>query len=139
MTKLIYAMEFLINANCSILANCLHTVHNRIEEIIDEDVLHARVPFVACTQQCFAVKAGIDGLLDISRRSFCETSEAIHNLANNYREDFKLPNLKLTFKNRQGFHFVIPQKNIQGKLPSKFIQVVKHGNNIHCSTLELAS
>ncbi|XP_027193469.1 DNA mismatch repair protein MSH4 isoform X2 [Cicer arietinum] len=114
-------------------------IKKRIEEIIDEDVLHARVPFVACTQQCFAVKAGIDGLLDISRRSFCETSEAIHNLANNYREDFKLPNLKLTFKNRQGFHFVIPQKNIQGKLPSKFIQVVKHGNSIHCSTLELAS
>ncbi|XP_029127647.1 DNA mismatch repair protein MSH4 [Cajanus cajan] len=114
-------------------------IRKRIGEVIDEDVLHARVPFVACTQQCFAVKAGIDGLLDISRRSFCETSEAIHNLANNYRENFKLPNLKLTFKNRQGFHFVIPQKNIQGKLPSKFIQIVKHGNNIHCSTLELAS
>ncbi|KAK7252687.1 hypothetical protein RIF29_36819 [Crotalaria pallida] len=114
-------------------------IKRRIGEVIDEDVLHSRVPFVACTQQCFAVKAGIDGLLDISRRSFCDTSEAIHNLANKYREDFKLPNLKLTFKNRQGFHIVIPQKNIQGKLPSKFIQVVKHGSNIRCSTLELAS
>ncbi|MED6219937.1 MutS protein msh4 [Stylosanthes scabra] len=114
-------------------------IKTRIGEVIDEDVLHARVPFVACTQQCFAVKAGIDGLLDISRRSFCDTSEAIHNLANKYREDFNLPNLKLSYKNRQGFHFVIPQKNIQGKLSNKFIQVVKHGNNIHCSTLELAS
>lgn len=47
----------------------------RIGEVIDEDVLHARVPFVARTQQCFAVKAGIDGLLDIARRSFCDTSE----------------------------------------------------------------
>lgn len=94
---------------------------------------------------------------------------AIHNLANKYREDFKLPNLKLPFNNRQGFYFSIPQKDIQGKLPSKFIQVValklfllilayehliffvilltpvgqnqvlRHGNNIHCSTLELAS
>lgn len=43
--------------------------------MIDEDVLHARVPFIARTQQCFAVKAGIDGLLDIARRSFCDTSE----------------------------------------------------------------
>ena len=43
--------------------------------MIDEDVLHARVPFVARTQQCFAVKAGIDGFLDIARRSFCDTSE----------------------------------------------------------------
>ncbi|KAF7828437.1 DNA mismatch repair protein MSH4 isoform X1 [Senna tora] len=114
-------------------------IRKRIGEVIDEDVLHARVPFVARTQQCFAVKAGIDGLLDISRRSFCDTSEAIHNLANKYREDFKLPNLKLIFKNRQGFYFVIPQKDIQGRLHSKFIQVIKHGNNIHCSTLELAS
>lgn len=47
----------------------------RIGGVIDEDVLHARVPFVARTQQCFAVKAGTDGLLDIARRSFCDTSE----------------------------------------------------------------
>ncbi|KAJ0106190.1 hypothetical protein Patl1_18459 [Pistacia atlantica] len=142
------------------------SIRKRIGEVIDEDVLHARVPFVARTQQCFAVKAGIDGLLDIARRSFCDTSEgfstsyvvqhcslsfglpfniiiiisfSIHNLANKYREELKLPNLKLPFNNRQGFYFSIPQKDIQGKLPSKFIQVVKHGNNIHCSTLELAS
>ncbi|PKI41551.1 hypothetical protein CRG98_038062, partial [Punica granatum] len=50
-------------------------IRRRIGEVIDEDVLHARVPFVARTQQCFAVKAGIDGLLDIARRSFCDTSE----------------------------------------------------------------
>ncbi|KAK7847786.1 dna mismatch repair protein msh4 [Quercus suber] len=115
------------------------SIRKRIGEVIDEDVLHARVPFVARTQQCFAVKAGIDGILDIARRSFCDTSEAIHNLATKYREDFKLPNLKLPFNSRQGFYFSIPQKDIQGKLPSKFIQVLKHGNNIHCSTLELAS
>ncbi|KAG5524021.1 hypothetical protein RHGRI_030880 [Rhododendron griersonianum] len=115
------------------------SIRKRIGEVIDEDVLHARVPFVAQTQQCFAVKAGIDGLLDIARRSFCDTSEAIHNLANKYREDFKLPNLKIPFNKRQGFYFSIPHKDIKGKLPSKFIQVMKHGNNVHSSTLELAS
>ncbi|XP_062027978.1 DNA mismatch repair protein MSH4 isoform X1 [Rosa rugosa] len=136
------------DAKSSLLANVYKSVcenekyasiRKRIGEVIDEDVLHARVPFVARTQQCFAVKAGIDGLLDIARRSFCDTSEAIHNLANKYREDFKFPNLKLTFNNRQGFYFSIPHKSIQGRLPSQFIQVLKHGNNIHCSTLELAS
>nr|XP_017235754.1 PREDICTED: DNA mismatch repair protein MSH4 isoform X4 [Daucus carota subsp. sativus] len=115
------------------------SIKKRIGEEIDEDVLHARVPFVARTQQCFAVKAGIDGMLDIARRTFCDTSEAIHSLANKYREEYKLPNLKIPFNNRQGFYFSIPQKDVQGKLPSKFIQVVKHGNNIHCSTPELAS
>ncbi|KAK1376365.1 DNA mismatch repair protein MSH4 [Heracleum sosnowskyi] len=115
------------------------SIRKRIGEEIDEDVLHARVPFVARTQQCFAVKAGIDGMLDIARRTFCDTSEAIHSLANKYREEYKLPNLKIPFNNRQGFYFSIPHKDVQGKLPSKFIQVVKHGNNIHFSTPELAS
>ncbi|KAI6707368.1 hypothetical protein NL676_010330 [Syzygium grande] len=132
--------SLLVNVHKSVCENQKYAaIRKRIGEVIDEDVLHARVPFVARTQQCFAVKAGIDGLLDIARRSFCDTSEAIHNLATKYREEFRLPNLKLPFNNRQGFYFSIPQKDIQGKLPSKFIQVVKHGNNIHCSTLELAS
>ncbi|XP_070048096.1 DNA mismatch repair protein MSH4 isoform X4 [Nicotiana tomentosiformis] len=128
------------NVYKSICENEKYTsIRNRIGEVIDEDVLHTRVPFVARTQQCFAFKAGVDGLLDMARRSFCDTSEAIHDLANKYREDFRLPNLKIPFNNRKGFYFSIPQKDIQGKLPSKFIQVMKHGNNVHCSSLELAS
>ncbi|XP_040988271.1 DNA mismatch repair protein MSH4 isoform X3 [Juglans microcarpa x Juglans regia] len=63
------------------------SIKKRIGEVIDEDVLHARVPFVARTQQCFAVKAGIDGLLDLARRSFCDTSEA---LLDAIREDVSL-------------------------------------------------
>ncbi|CAM8882952.1 unnamed protein product [Rhodiola kirilowii] len=140
--------KVLKDAKSFLLANIYHSVceseiygsiRKRIGEVIDEDVLHARAPFVARTQQCFAIKAGIDGFLDVARRSFCDTSEAIHNLANKYREDLKIPNLKLPFNNRQGFYIRIPHKDVQGKLPSKFIQIVKHGNNIHCSTLELAS
>uniref|UniRef100_A0A0E0LKR5 DNA mismatch repair proteins mutS family domain-containing protein n=1 Tax=Oryza punctata TaxID=4537 RepID=A0A0E0LKR5_ORYPU len=115
------------------------SMRKRIGDVIDEDVVHSRAPFVACTQQCFAIKAGIDGLLDVARRSFCDTSEAVHNLANKYREDFKLPNLKIPYNNRLGFYFIIPQKDITERLPNKFIQVVRHGKNVHCSSLELAS
>ncbi|KZV50723.1 MUTS-like protein 4 [Dorcoceras hygrometricum] len=141
-------LKVLKEATCFLLKNIyssisendkFHSIRNRIGDVIDEDALHARAPFVARTQQCFAVKAGTDGLLDIARRSFCDTSEAIHNLARKYREDYKLPNLKIPFNNRQGFYFSIPQKDIQGNLPRKFIQVIKHGNNIHFSSLELAS
>ncbi|XP_057787032.1 DNA mismatch repair protein MSH4 isoform X3 [Salvia miltiorrhiza] len=124
--------KVLKDASCYLLKNIYKsicenekfaTMRRRIGEVIDDDVLHARVPFVAQTQQCFAVKAGIDGLLDIARRSFCDTSEAIYNLANKYREDFKLPNLKIPYNSRRGFYFNIPQKDIQGKLPNKFIQL----------------
>ncbi|GJN07432.1 hypothetical protein PR202_ga25264 [Eleusine coracana subsp. coracana] len=57
--------------------DCLVSRSEMIGEVIDEDVVHSRAPFIACTQQCFAVKAGIDGLLDVARRSFCDTSEVI--------------------------------------------------------------
>ncbi|KAK6935161.1 hypothetical protein RJ641_035316, partial [Dillenia turbinata] len=86
-------------------------IRKRIGELIDEDVLYACVPFVAGKQQCFAVKAGIDGLLDIAWQSFCDTSE-----------DFNLPNLKIPF-NRLGFYFSMPQKDMNGQLPNKFIQL----------------
>ncbi|RLM87753.1 DNA mismatch repair protein MSH4 [Panicum miliaceum] len=114
-------------------------MRKRIGDIIDEDVVHSRAPFLACTQQCFAIKAGIDGLLDVSRRSFCDNSDAIHNLASKYREEYNMPNLKIPYNIRQGFYFIIPQKDITDRLPNKFIQVVRHGKNVHCSSLELAS
>jgi hypothetical protein len=38
---------------------------------------HLRALFVSRTQQCFAVKSGIDGYLDVAREVFCSTSEGI--------------------------------------------------------------
>ncbi|CAA6666805.1 unnamed protein product [Spirodela intermedia] len=96
-------------------------IRKRIGEIIDEDVLHTRAPFIASTQQCFAVKTGIDGLLDSQgAHSVIQVKiivSAIYNLANKYREEFKLPNLKIPFNNRQGFYFSIPLKDINGNIP----------------------
>ncbi|KAM0937558.1 putative DNA mismatch repair protein MutS, clamp [Dioscorea sansibarensis] len=69
---------------------------------------------------------------------FCDISKAMQYLANKYCEECKLPNLKIPFNSRQGFFFSIPQKDQNRKLPGKFMQVMKHGKNIHCSTFEFA-
>ncbi|KAJ3675546.1 hypothetical protein LUZ60_004588 [Juncus effusus] len=143
-----FLSKVLKDAKSSVLSNIFKTIcenpkysemRQRIGEVIDEDVVHSRASFVARTQQCFAIKAGSDGLLDVARQSFCDTTQAIHDLANKYREEFNMPNLKIPYNNRQGFYFSIPNKDISGKLPNKFIQVVKHGKNMHCSSFELAS
>lgn len=42
-------------------------------------------------QECFAVRAGIDGMLDVARRTYLETIEKIHEVAHNYNETFDLP------------------------------------------------
>eukprot|EP00897_Mesotaenium_endlicherianum_P005294 jgi/Mesen1/4793/ME000243S03968 len=142
--------EVLSRAECSLLTNiresvCLHPhfkgMRKMIEEVIDEDVLHARSPFIARTQQCFAVRAGVDGFLDVARRNFCETSEAIHALGKTYREDLALPNLKMPFNNRRGFYISVPSKALgEAEVPKHlFQQVTQHGKNIHCTTQELTS
>jgi hypothetical protein len=51
---------------------------------------------------------------------------AIHNLAKKYREEYNMPNLKISYNIRQGFYFIIPQKDITDRLPNKFIQVYEH-------------
>lgn len=47
------------------------------------------------TQQCFAVRAGADGLLGLARAMFCRLTEQIHQLADRYRDDHALPGLKV--------------------------------------------
>jgi len=92
-----FIIQVLKGAKSFLLRNIYQTVcenpkyekmRKRIGDIIDEDVVHSRAPFVACTQQCFAIKAGIDGLLDVARRSFCDTSEGgtcyVHPFSNLY-------------------------------------------------------
>ena len=61
-----------------------------ISAVLDEDVASSRAPFISRTQQCFAVKAGSDGFLDIARANFCRISEDIHKLASAYTEQFQI-------------------------------------------------
>lgn len=42
-------------------------------------------------QECFAVRAGIDGMLDVARRTYLETIEKIHEVTHNYKETFEIP------------------------------------------------
>lgn len=49
--------------------------------------------FLNRTQQCFAVKSGADGLLDVARATFCSLTEEIHALVATYRESI-CPDIK---------------------------------------------
>jgi hypothetical protein len=47
------------------------------------------------THQCFAVKGGVDGFLDIARHNFCRVTEQVHDLANRYRSENNLPDMRV--------------------------------------------
>lgn len=51
--------------------------------------------FVNRTQLCFAVRGGVDSLLDAARTAFCNTTAHIQELAATYTSDSALgPNVK---------------------------------------------
>ncbi|BBM99050.1 DNA mismatch repair protein MSH4 [Marchantia polymorpha subsp. ruderalis] len=133
--------SLLCNIRASLSSNSAYSVlKERISEVISDDAMHARSAFTARTQQCFAVKYGVDCMLDLARKSFCTTSEAIHELGIKYQKEFDMPKLRLVYNQRQGFHIVISESDLQQNcLPNVFLQVVKRGKNFCCSTDELMS
>ena len=76
----------------------------RINEVFEEDVVEGKSTFAQRTRQVFAVRGGVDSFLDIARRSFCETTEAMHELLRMMREQTGLESLKLVYSNTAGFH-----------------------------------
>ncbi len=61
-----------------ILATLSHT---------QQDAHTAPAAFVNRTQLCFAVRGGVDSLLDVARTTFCETTAAIQEFAHHYQQD----------------------------------------------------
>lgn len=105
--------------------------------------LPARLPCCRRTQQCFAVKAGVDGFLDVARQTFCRVTEQardgtlamhacwnlhgvhhgwryevptagvcctrlqVHELANQLRQQHRLPAMRVHYTAKKGFYFIL--------------------------------
>jgi len=104
---------------------------------------------VCCqVQRCFAVRAGIDPLLDVARQSYSDCTgpplrahwhavpfccayksfvraDDIFALAQSYREEYNLSSLKVVHNARRGYHVSV--KLDAAALPPIFIQVDKKG------------
>lgn len=83
-------MQISTNSSHPIFTELLTT----IEASLDDDAVSSRAAFVNRTQQCFAVKSGVDSFLDLARSSFCRISEEIHELAAKCRDIHSIPSLK---------------------------------------------
>lgn len=61
----------------------------------------------------------------------------IHALADEYREEWNVPGLKLTFNTSRGYHLLLP--SALEALPDGVCQAVKTKAHIACSTEDLLS
>eukprot|EP01119_Soliformovum_irregulare_P017774 TRINITY_DN5333_c0_g1_i3.p2 TRINITY_DN5333_c0_g1~~TRINITY_DN5333_c0_g1_i3.p2 ORF type:complete len:554 (-),score=161.96 TRINITY_DN5333_c0_g1_i3:2031-3692(-) len=125
----------------SIAANLKHasllTLHQDIEAILNQDTQYSKSTYHMRMQQCFAVKMGINPLLDVARKTYTETIEDMNLALNRYKQELDIASLKLQYHAKRG-HFIVID-NPPPSLPPLFIQVAKQGRKVHCSTQEISS
>nr|AKI32522.1 DNA mismatch repair protein MSH4 [Gloeotilopsis sterilis] len=151
-----YLSEALDEARCILLnavkTTCQHPVWAellaRIDLVLNEDVASAKTAFINKTQQCFAVKSGVDGFLDISRKNFHDLTESIHQLAGEYRSNSGMDMLRVSvlYNAKRGFYLAAPQPGtvmksgtVAAPLPADFLVLGQGKAVVHCTTRELTS
>ena len=60
-----------------------------------QDVQSSKTTFINKTQQCFAVRSGVDGILDLARSTFCRVTEQVHELVDKYKIEHEFEALKV--------------------------------------------
>jgi DNA mismatch repair protein MSH4 len=105
--------------------------------VINEDTTYAKQPLEIRNQRTYAVKSGINGLLDVARTAYKEATEDAYQHCTELGQEFDIQ-LDLKYENARQFYIKIPSTELDGRgLPSVFTNVVRRKNNIECQTLEL--
>eukprot|EP00762_Andalucia_godoyi_P002634 ANDGO_03312.mRNA.1 DNA mismatch repair protein MutS len=88
----------------------LATLRANLDTILEEDVSlvggkqsFGKGSLATQVSQIFAVKQGINPLLDIARQQYSDITEEILSLGDKYRVEYNIPSLKLSFSTQRGY------------------------------------
>uniref|UniRef100_A0A1B6D8P9 DNA mismatch repair proteins mutS family domain-containing protein n=1 Tax=Clastoptera arizonana TaxID=38151 RepID=A0A1B6D8P9_9HEMI len=116
------------------------TILNSINEVINEDARVTKGHLASQLQRCFAVKSGINGLLDVTRAAYSDLANNVYETVKAMAEEYGLP-LRVNKTGNKGFHVVLnlgPNKQFSSvDLPPIFIQVNRSKNSVSFTTEEI--
>lgn len=119
----------------------LASLWDRIHEVIDEDALAVGTAEQQRLSGAFAVKPGVNGVLDVARKTLTETLDDIRALVRQEKEDQGLDKLVMAFSVKRGYHMSLPVEGAARatirNLPASFVEPVQQGKKIHVSTYHL--
>ncbi|XP_034175453.1 mutS protein homolog 4 [Osmia lignaria lignaria] len=125
------------------LENCeFRSIRERILETIHPDARSVGGYTSSNMQRCFAIKAGINDLLDIARQTYCELIDDMKTMVENLSSKYNLI-LSLNCNASLGYHVqAILPRNINTdsfELPLEFIEVRKNRRVYTMTTSALAT
>ncbi|KAG9718799.1 hypothetical protein KCU73_g14982, partial [Aureobasidium melanogenum] len=77
-----------IRRNCT--PSNIDPIKELIDEFVNEDITYAKQPLELRNQRTYAVKSGVNGLLDVARQTYKEANMDVHELVDELQETHKL-------------------------------------------------
>jgi DNA mismatch repair protein MSH4 len=87
-------------------------------------------------QECFALKPNTDGMMDVLRKAFLANVDDIYRLADEYAETYDI-HVQVKETTSRGYYLSV-SADLGLDLPQIFIQPVKNGRFIYCTTEEVS-
>ncbi|WXC65904.1 hypothetical protein SNK03_011683 [Fusarium graminearum] len=110
---------------------------DKIRQTIEADVTYMKSALDLRNQRTFAVKAGINGMLDVARQTYKELTEEIHLHIDALNGTHKL-NATLRYDNGRKYWLRFQAADFDDRpIPDILINVVRKKDKIECQTLDL--
>ncbi|KAH7131986.1 DNA mismatch repair protein MutS [Dendryphion nanum] len=117
--------------------NKIVPVQTLIDEVINEDTIFARKPLELRNQRTYAVKSGVNGLLDVARTTYKEATEDAYQHSTELSEQYDVP-INLKYENTRQFYFQMSAADFEDRpVPPIFTNIFRKKKMIECQTLEL--
>lgn len=113
----------------------LARVLNAVTDIFTESTAYSKNSHAMRHQECFALKPNTDGMMDILRKAFLANVDDIYRLADEYAETYGI-SVQVKETSTRGYSLSV-SADLGLDLPQIFIQPVKNGRFIHCTTEEV--
>ncbi|KAK0282897.1 MutS protein msh4 [Friedmanniomyces endolithicus] len=115
----------------------IEPIRELINNTINEDTTYATQPLDLRNQRTYAVKSGVNGLLDVARLTYKEAmTDALQHMTD-LSEEHNLP-LQRKFENGRQFYMRLKADELEQRdLPAVFINVYRKKDIIECQTLDL--
>ena len=115
----------------------IDTIQRLIDDVLNKDITYAKQSLDLRNQRTYAVKAGVNGLLDVARQTYRESVTDAYENVNALKEEHNLP-LVTKFEAARQFYIQLSASDLEDRdLPPIFINVYRKKNKIECQTLDL--
>jgi DNA mismatch repair protein MSH4 len=115
----------------------LGEVLEAVKETFTESTVHSKNKHAMRHQECFALRPGTDGMMDVLRKAFLANVDDIYTCADKLADTAEIT-VSVRVKAQRGYYLCIPIE-FANHLPNEVIQPVKSGKFIHCTTNEVFS